>query len=275
MTAVETLTVASPVLQRARGTAATSVAPVNGRTRLRRLHQAGCLKLRFPRQGRPDLEAVLINTAGGLAGGDHLDQTFDVGEKSTLSVTTQACERVYRSQGADAKVETGIRLAREACFHYLPQETILFDGGRLRRTLEMDCAASSRFLIVESVVLGREAMGEVVRAGRFSDRWRIRRDGRLIFADDLHLSGDIADLTASNSSLDGGRAFATFLWQAPDGGVDLGELRDILGEEGGVSLVAGLGIARLVAADGYALRARLIPALNLLAHGPLPRVWSL
>lgn len=261
--------------QRARGEARAVFGPVGagGATRLRRLHQAGSLKLRFPRQRRA--EAVVINTAGGLAGGDTLAQGFELEPGGSLAVTTQACERVYRSLGAPAEVSTRLHVGPDATLRFLPQETILFDGGRLTRRLEVELAATSRLLLCESLVLGREAMGETVRGGAFRDRWRIRRDGELIFADDLRLDGDIAELTRSAASLCGARAFATLFWQDPRADALAPALRDALGEAGGVSLQDGFGLARLVAPSYYALRKRLVPVLGLLSQDGLPRVWSL
>ncbi|KTR04072.1 urease accessory protein, UreD [Aureimonas ureilytica] len=261
--------------QRAHGEARATFGPTGprGETRLRHLHQAGALKLRFPRVAQA--EAVLINTAGGLTGGDALRQSFEVEPGGALRVTTQACERIYRSTGADARVSTCLTVAPNAALSYLPQETILFDGGRLSRSLDVDAASSSRLLLCESVVLGREAMGESVTTGALRDRWRVRRDGQLILADDLKLGGDMAELTGRNASLGAARAFATVFWQDERGEGVLPALREVLGPEGGASHIDGFGMARLVAPSYYALRKRLVPALALLSQVGLPRVWSL
>lgn len=257
-------------LQRARGEARASFRVAAGRTRIERLHQAGCLKLRFPRL--PDAQAVLVNTAGGLAGGDRLAQTFTVADGAGLTVTTQACERVYRSLGETASVSTAATLGEHASFNWLPQETILFDGGRVRRSLDVRARETSRFLLCEGVVLGREAMGEDVRSGLLADRWRVRRDGQLVFADDLRIAGAPG---RSPALLGDNRAFATILCQRPENAALLGPLRAILGVEGGASLVDGLLVARLLAPSGLDLRRRLVPALGCLASEPLPRLWSL
>jgi len=272
-----------PRPQRAVGEASVTFGPVAGAsgsaTRIRTLHQAGCLKLRFPRLPGAAAEAVLVNTAGGLAGGDRLRQRFTVEPAGALAVTTQACERVYRSIDGDATVETRIEVGAGAAFAYLPQETIVFDGGRLRRSLQVECQASSRLLLVEAAILGRHAMGETVASGRLRDRWRIRRDGRLVFAEDLDIDADEAGLLALPAALGVHRAFATVLWQNAAPGADLADVRAILARDGegtgGASVVAGLGVARLAAPGGYALRQRLVPLLARLAQAGLPRVWSL
>ena len=271
----KTAEVAPVRMQRAVGAARAEVAVVAGRTRLQRLHQAGALKLRFPTVHEGvGAEAILINSCGGLAGGDALSQGFTVGEGASLTVTTQACERVYRTLGDAAVVESQASVASDARFVFVPQETILFDGGALRRRLDVEMAASSTVLLCESVILGRETMGESVRSGEIRDRWRIRRDGRLVFADDLRLAGPVAAIAARAASLGGARAFSTILFQGAGPETRLSALQGMIGDGGGASLVDGLVVVRLVAASGLALRRRLVPVLAALAQGPLPRIWS-
>ena len=182
---------------------------------------------------------------------------------------------VYRATSGEAQITTGITVAADASFSYLPQETILFDGGALARRLDVDCAASSRVLLVESVVLGRTLMGETVQQGKLSDRWRVRRDGRLVFAEQLLLDGPVEAIAAEAASLAGTAAFATVMAQLPDGEAMLEQLRDTIGPDGGASAFDGLVVARIVASSGFLLRKRLIPVLALLANARLPLVWSI
>jgi len=262
-------------MQRARGRAMAEFRLTEGRTRLAKLHQAGCLKLRFPKNAETMAEAVLINSSGGLTGGDRLQQDFAAEAGASLSLTTQASERVYRASAGEAQIATTIRVGEGAAFHYLPQETILFDGGALARTLDIACTTASRLLVAESVVLGRTLMGETVLHGSLSDRWRIRRDDRLVFAEDLRISGAIDEITASAASLGGAKAFSTVLCQTPEAEALLDEVRALIGPAGGASLAGGFLVARLVAPTGFLLRRRLIPVLSVLANAPLPRVWSI
>ena len=168
-------------LQRAEGRARIAFRRKDGRTRLERLFQEGCAKLRLPTPlGDAPPEAVVINTAGGLTGGDRFAVEVELGEGAAATVTTQACERIYRSTGEPAEVTSRLRVAAGGRLAWLPQETILFDGGRLSRGLEVDLAGDAELLCVESILLGRAAMGERVIQGLLHDRWRIRREGRLI-----------------------------------------------------------------------------------------------
>jgi urease accessory protein len=81
--------------QRARGVGDLGVVHQDGKTSIKRLYQEGCAKIRVPKSHSSALEAVMINTSGGMTGGDTLDWTFTAAENTNLSVTTQACERVY------------------------------------------------------------------------------------------------------------------------------------------------------------------------------------
>jgi len=261
-----------PTLQRARGAGRIVVEAQDGRSRLSQLYQDGCGKIRLPRGS--DLEAVLINSSGGLTGGDRMEWRAEAGDGAALTLTTQACEKVYRARDGAAEVRTFLHLGEGARLDWLPQETILFDGGALSRRLEADLAPGARLLAVEAVVLGRTAMDETVRHGLLSDRWRVRREGRLAFADDLRLDDAIAETGAAAPVLAGARAFASILLMDDEAGRFVAPLRAALGPSGGASAFGGKLFARVVAPDGFSLRKALLPALEALRDGqPLPRVW--
>jgi urease accessory protein len=265
---------APPTLQRARGAARIRVGAADGRTRLERLFQDGCGKIRLPRDAAAEgLSAVMINTCGGLTGGDRLTWRGEAGPEAALTLTTQACEKIYRAQDDRAEVRVALAAEAGARLAWLPQETILFDGADLDRRFEVDLAQDARLLAAEAVVLGRTAMGEVVRRGRFRDRWRVRRAGRLIFADEVLLAGDVAGAAGRRCALAGARAFATILWVAEEADRSLDAVREALGPTGGASAFDGKLVARIVAADGLALRRALVAALEALRAAPLPRIW--
>lgn len=264
-----------PVLQRAQGRGRIAVTAQGGVTRLARLYQEGCGKIRLPRDARAEgLEAVLINSSGGLTGGDEMSWQAEVGAGARLTLSTQACEKVYRARDGVAEQRVTLSIGEGASLDWLPQETILFDGGALSRRLEADLSDGARLLAVEAVVLGRTAMDETVRVGSLHDRWRIRREGRLVFADDLRLDGALADLGAKAAVLSGRRAFASLLLVADDASRFLGPVRAALGEWGGASAFEGKLFARVAAPDGFSLREALLPAIEALRDGrSLPRVW--
>jgi urease accessory protein len=252
--------------QRAEG----SVLLRTGARGLVRMREAHSAKARFPFGGN---EAILINTSGGIAGGDRFAYDIGVEAGSHLTVTTQAAERVYRTLGPPGEVNVKLNADAGASLFWLPQETILFDGASLSRHFEVDLAGGARFLAVESIILGRMAMGEQVRTAALRDRWRIRQAGRLILADDLTFDGPPP---ATFATLGEATAFATVLMVHPDADSLTTPVRAAVGELGSASAWSGKLVARLAAKDGFELRKALIPALTVLARpSPLPKVWSL
>lgn len=251
-----------------------------GRTRIERLFQEGAAKIRLPQGVGDPLEAVLINTAGGLTGGDRLSWRISVAEGAHATVTTQACEKVYRSSGGEATSAIALDVGVGASLAWLPQETILFDGSAFRRTISADFAAGARGLIVESTLFGRLTMGETLRRGLFSDRWRIRSGGRLVHAEDFAIGPEVAGRLAARAATGGACAVATVLALRDDAEELLDRARALVGEDGGASAwrVAETGkfLARLIAEDGYGLRKRLMPLLQMLnGAAGLPKVWSI
>ena len=267
-------------LERAHGVARLGFVRRDGETVLRECYQEAGLRIRLPRPapGMP-LEAVVINTAGGLTGGDRFDLAVTLGEGARAVVASQAAEKVYRSAGGVGAFSTSITLAAGACLDWLPQEAILFDGAALDRRLAVDMAADASFLGVESVVFGRLARGESVDAAFLFDRWRIRRAGRLVYAEGLKFDGAVAGRLARPAACAGALAAASLVIVSPDAEARLEPVRERLaglaeaGVEGGASAFEGLLSARLLSADPFALRRGLVRLLEGL-RGPLPRVWS-
>ena len=244
-----------------------------GLTVVDRLYQAGCCKVRFSAAE----EAILINTAGGLTGGDHLAWTVRLKERTAATITTQACEKIYRSAGGVAAlVETSLHVEPQASLFWLPQETILFNGSDLQRRIEADVADTGELLCLEAMAFGRKAMGEEVTQARFTDRWRIRLGGRLLHAEDLRLEGDVAAQLKRPAIARGGMAIATFVFVSRNCEAKVDRVRACLGEAGGASAFSGKLLARVVAEDSYQLRKILYPALECLMGGkPLPKVWAI
>src|ERR1700761_8238231 len=182
---------------RARGTVRFEVSGIDGVTRRRELHEAGSLRVRFPSPEDNGLSAVLVNTAGGIAGGDRFDIDITASSDARLTVTTAAAEKIYRAAGPAAQLNVTLKAEGHSHLSWLPQETILFDRVRIRRQFEISLSETASLLLCEIVVFGRLAMGERMCEGEFLDHWRLRRDGRLVFAENIRLDGDIGEKLAS------------------------------------------------------------------------------
>jgi urease accessory protein len=274
---MDATTTPAPVLERARGRAEVTMGQCDGAPRLERLVQSGCARALLPRTWDAPPEAVLVNTAGGVTGGDCIEWRLAAGPGARLVATTQAAERVHRAAGGVARIETRIRVAAGASVDWLPQETILFDGGRLARRLEADLAGDGRLLALETLLLFPAAMGGTACRGAFSDQWRIRRDGRVVHAEALRLAGDLAAALAGPAGLGGARALATLVEAAPDAGDRLLAARARLAHLEGVAVAAaageGLLILRFLAPDLAPLRHALAQFLAAFRAAPLPCAW--
>jgi urease accessory protein len=247
-----------------------------GMTRRAKVFEDGPLRVRMPGAPAPEAEAVIVNTAGGIAGGDRLDIAVTAQEGTALVVTSAAAEKVYRALGPAAEVAVSLTVEQGASLAWMPQETLLFDRARIARSIEVTVAQDARLLLAETVVFGRTAMGEIVSEGEFADRWRVRRAGRLIYAESIKLSGTIADRLAV-PAVAGERAAAATVLVVPGDEATVAAVRshgqDYAGEVG-ASAWTGIALVRLCARDGATLRHDLALVLQTLRGVPLPRLWS-
>lgn len=266
-------------LQRSRGVLDLMISNRGGMSYGERVFQQGAMKVRFPNVARPQpLEAVVLNTAGGLTGGDRLDMAFRINEGAAATITSQACEKVYRALDDTARIEVKISLDTGSAMDWLPQPTIFFDGAQLHRETHVEMAADARLLALEGVIFGRAAMGETVSSGSLSDAWSIKRDGRFLHVDKFESGADIGALLDKVTVLNGNRAMATARYIAPDAENRLDEMRTLLADAAcpaAASAWDGLMVVRVVAADGYTLVRELTRVLGAFRATPMPRVWSM
>ena len=204
-----------------------AVASDGAGTRLTDLYQRQPLRLMLPRV-EPDEPAlaVMVNSSGGLVGGDRLAIAIRVGEGAALRVTGQAAEKVYRSAGRETQIETRLHVGAGGWLELLPQGTIIFDGVNLRRSTELHLAGG-RAMLGEVLILGRHAMGEALKAGRLHDAWRVSCSGRLVWADALHMGEGMEAAVGATAGFQGARALGTFIYAGPDAGERLDEAREL------------------------------------------------
>lgn len=257
----------------------------SGVSRLRDLYQRAPCRVLFPDvEPAEPLQAVLLTTSGGLTGGDRTSVECNVEANARATLTTQAAEKLYRALpgAAPTHCAVALRAGENAWAEWLAQETILFNGACLRRSFTAQLASGSRMLAVESVVFGRQAMGEEMRAGLLHDSWRIHRAGRLLWADTMRLDGDIAALRRQPFGFGRGSACCTMVYAADEARELLEPVRALLEDspaESGVTLLDGLLIIRFLDSDTPRLRARVVSVAGFIRHSAagisrmLPRVW--
>jgi urease accessory protein len=255
---------------------------VAGRTMPDRVFETGGLRIRFPRAGTgPRAEGVLLNSAGGITGGDQQGVAISLAAGADVTITTQSAEKIYRADGNDARISNRLDVGPAAALRWLPQETILFDRAQLVRRLDVDLATSATVTLCESIVFGRIARGERVVTGRLLDRWRVRRNGELILAEDLRLDGPIGEHLARPALGGACAATAVLAHIADDADRHVDAVRAALAElggsaqvEGGCSAWNGLLVARFAAREPHHLRIVLARVITTITAAPLPRVWS-
>lgn len=270
------------------GVAELAFAADGGRTRLSTLYQRAPLRVLFPRvYGDTSPTAVLVTTSGGLVGGDTMDVTVAIHAGSSALVTAQAAEKVYRSTGDDCRIHVRLMVENGGWLEWLPQETILFEGSRLRRKTELNLGTGGQAMVGEILVFGRTASGENLTRGFVRDAWTVRRGGRLVWADALQLEGHLMDRLASPVCLNGAVAAATTVFAGNDAEARLDTARTLLSEFtddrtlAGASVVGGLLIVRWLGYDSLALRTAygaFWVAFRRHVRGSdeaLPRVWCI
>jgi urease accessory protein len=270
-------------MQRAKGFARIVLSGSDRRTRIVDIFERSPLRVMFPRVGAEVEEAVLINTAGGIAGGDELESVLSAQADASIRVTTQAAEKVYRALSQPARITTNLRVGNAAKLAWLPQETILFNGGRLIRKMEIDVSSGAEVLALEWLVLGRALNGEEVHGGHITDSWRVRQDGRLIWADSFRITDRAFPNIRRHALLGNCIAIATLIYYGAQLESSLDHFRDILrllGCYSGASAVGGLIITRFAAHSAFDLRCALRGFLENVRLEPrsglfrVPKMWS-
>jgi urease accessory protein len=234
---------------------------VAGATRLAHLHQAAPLRALFPETCRMDLTVVALTaTCGGFTGGDNMRTAIDMGAGTKAMAIAQAAEKLYRSTGGETRIEIALDVGAGGWLEWLPQETILFNGARMRRETSIDLAEDASVLAGEILVFGRSAFGETMTRGLVHDSWSIKHDGMLIWADRFHAADALLiEALEHPAALKGMRAAAMLVHAGPDAGQRLALLRDLMllaptEVRCAATVVNGVLVARWLAADALALR---------------------
>lgn len=269
-------------LARANGAVALDLAAEAGGTRLVRLAQRSPARALFPRCAGRERVAVLLNTAGGVCSGDRMAVGVRLGRGARATLVGQAAERVYRALDRPASLQTSLHVAAGGRLHWAPQETILFDGASLERRTELHLEGDARILAAETLVFGRRAMGETLRSLHLHDRWLLRRDGHLLFADAFRVSGAGVEALGSPVGLDGAEALCTLVFAGGDADAIRDAARPLLeapGLRGGATNVRGVALVRLLGGSAGVRRVltQLLESLREMGLGfdaALPPVWS-
>ena len=270
-------TTASPRLQRASGECRVVFAVRDGETRLTDLYQRDPCRILFPdsEPGEPP-QAVLVTTSGGVTDGDALKIAVEVGPGATAIAATQAAEKIYRAArvAEHCAIDVSVAVGAGASLDWLPQETIVFEGSRLKRRTVAHVAPGGSLLASEMVVLGRAASGERFTGGLVLDAWSVRREGKLLWTDTLRVEGE----TPTGAGFGTANALSTVIgvWDEPQPFFEKARalLENVDPVRAGVTLVNGVMVARLLG-EATQVRAATIRFLTGFRGLRLPRVWHI
>ncbi len=261
-------------MQRARGRAEVGFNQ-NG---LCHLYQSGSAKVLLPKTyGAPPL-AVFINSAGGVTGGDRFAYLARAEKDTTLCATSQTAERIYKASSQSAEINTELAVAENATLEWMPQETILYEGSCLSRTIRANMKKTARLLVVESIILGRGAMGEILENVSFSDHWRIRVEEKLVFADAFKLFPPLSKSLGSGAGFTNGSAFANLVYIGPDAGERVNMARSLMkfdNVKAAASAWNDILAVRFLSQSPQDLKVALAEFLTRFRGGEMPRLWHI
>jgi urease accessory protein len=270
-------------LQRAAGSGRMVLGGSEKGTQILDVFERSPIRIMFPRDIHGAVEeAVLVDTAGGIAGGDRLEVAVTALANASMTVTSQAAEKVYRALNEPARITTKLKAFEVAKLAWLPQETIVFNWARFSRETEIELSSGAELLALEWLVLGRAAHGEEIVGGQIKDSWRAKKDGRLIWADCFRITDEMFTHLRRKALLANCKALATLVYFGPNLDSRLQLFRDIarlLDCRFAATSVSGLIIVRLAANASADLRRDLRGFLERLSRelaGPfrVPKMWS-
>ena len=260
-------------LERATGTLKATI--IGSGNRIGELYQKGSSRLFFPKNFSKTMECVLINTAGGITGGDKFKCSIKASEESSILVTTQASEKVYRAINGSAEVETQLSISKNSKLVWLPQDTILFSESNLSRKIIIHIEDGAEFLAFDQIVLGRSAMGENIVKSNLHDNWKIYYRNKLIYFDQ---SGWKNNVPLNCAGLKNIRSYASFFYVGPKVEAYEQKLKNIKQVIKNVYLGSSLRndclLVRMFGSDAKAIKDRAIHLLRDIWQLDIPNVWK-
>ena len=248
----------------------------NGTGTIEEYKNSGASKGLFPNRQK-GLECILINTGGGLTGGDRISFFIDSKEQAEVIISTQGFERIYKTNNnSKAIIQTNLNVLDQALLYWVPQETLLYNNGQLERQINVNLSKNAQALILEGMIYGRIAMGELSITGSVSDTIKIQVENKTVFQDRSQLSGQIGAQLDRPAVANGARATALLVYKSKDAPRASDVINRYQNHSSGVTLFKNdLCVARFLAQDGYALRKMLLPILQNITKQRLPKPWLL
>jgi urease accessory protein len=200
----------------------------------------------FYPEGPTICHSIILHTAGGIVGGDHLSSDFHLQSNAHALITTAAAGKIYRSNGTTARQNIQIHLEADAYLEWLPQESIIFNGAIYRQHLKVELAPKATWLGWEITRFGRSARGEQFLQGNWRSHTEIWQQGQPLWIDRQQLTGG-EEMFNSPHGLAGQPVVGTLAWVGQPATPEIVEKARFLwqtaehqGEAGVSRLTAGL-----------------------------------
>jgi urease accessory protein len=132
-------------------------------------------------EGEGVCHGVVVHPPGGVAGGDELTLEVRLNQNSHALLTTPGAGKWYKANGQLASQHLKFDVQNGACFEWLPQENILFDGAWVKFSAEVNLDVDANYAGWEILCFGRQAQNELWQAGSLHQRLTISRHRKLIW----------------------------------------------------------------------------------------------
>ena len=250
----------------------------NGIVQIFNHREQGNLKARLIHNYDLNDELIIINTAGGLTSGDLNLNSIQVDNNTSLNITTQSMEKIYNCKNLLANAYTNIIVGDNSYVSWMPLETIFFNGGKLRRRLNIDLKPSSNFFAVETLIFGRKAMGEIVESGELDDALQIYKNNKLLYSDFNRIKGNIDKKILKSLVLKGNNIFCNVVYTGKKIRIYEKQILKYADKSKyffGVSIVNGVLLLKILANNINDIRDFLSNLVKILGKNfNLPRIWS-
>ena len=143
----------------------------------------------FYPEGQSVCHSVILHTAGGIVGGDKLSCNFHLQSQAKALITTAAANKIYRSNGLQARQNIEIKIDNHACLEWLPQESIVFNRANYQQDIRIELAKEANFISWEITRFGRTARVEKFVRGEWRSHIEIWRENKPLWIDRQYLPG--------------------------------------------------------------------------------------
>ncbi|SFP69545.1 urease accessory protein [Nitrosomonas cryotolerans] len=163
----------------------------NGVTRLVGRDHFGQLYVQKPfyPEGSEMCQVVIVHPPGGVVGGDELKIVSQVGAAAKTQMTTPGAAKWYKGNNRISRQQVRHDVETGGSLEWLPQESIFFNQAHVELDHCVTLAKESTYIGCEILCFGRTASGESFDEGEIKQRTSIRRADKLIWFEQLRLSG--------------------------------------------------------------------------------------